>query len=150
MQPNCGPARGLSVSYSSGWGVALLFYQLRTLLLHKQASAPYSATWMWLVSRLTSKSRLWLSDYIFANHLVLKSQCTCIQTAWTRGLWNMLPLPFSCRQGSTGDEKVFSSNDNWNLRIKRLEGIFSTILTSGVDYGENNMMNCNYSSWKVF
>ena len=62
----------------------------------------------------------------------------------------MLPLSFSCRQGSTGNERVFYSNDNWNLRIKRLEGIFSTNLTSGVDYGEKNMMNCNCSSWKIF
>lgn len=124
--------QGFAVSYSSEWGVALLssgwgvalLYLLQTLLLHKRDSALYSATWMQLVPRLTSKTRLWLSDYIFANHLILKSQCTCTQTAWTRGWWNMLPLSFSCRQGSTGNETVFNSNDNWNLRIKRLEGIF--------------------------
>lgn len=74
-----------------------------------------------IFSHLTSKSRLWLSDDIFANHLTLKSQHTCIQT---RRWWNMLPPSFYCRQGSTGDETVFNSNNNWNLRVKSLVGIF--------------------------
>lgn len=105
---------------------------------------------MWLVLTLTSKRRPWLSDYIFVNRLIPRSQCTCVQTAWTGGWWNISPLSFSCSQGSTSNEIVFNSNGNCNARIKKLEGIFSTIWTSRVDYGENNMMNCNYSSWKVF
>lgn len=46
---------------------------------------------------------------------------------------NTLALSFFCRQGSTGNETVFNSTDNWNLRIKRLESVFSIILTSDVD-----------------
>lgn len=46
---------------------------------------------------------------------------------------NTLALSFFSRQGSAGNETIFYSTDNQNLRIKRLETVFSIIVTSDVD-----------------